>query len=119
MKQINELYSRVTGDSSAEGLSYIKVDQGNDNRPDQQYKQRIKNFQDMLVQRADTIADISALMFPDAPGDVRMGLASIVNGREQNLLQNLTNPEMAQQFAERLANSDVYKENPNILGQIL
>lgn len=83
-------------------------------------------MQQVIAQKTDTLADIVQVIFSSQNkelkqkfGDVRAGVASVINGTESQFLSALNDPNNFKEFAQILADSPIIKEKPGLGSKIL
>lgn len=132
--ELSALYRNLTGDKQRDLVFTQKDILGGEknlgtaagNHLSMEAMGRIKHLRHALITRSDALADIMQVIYSsgkgsslEGMGQVRAGLASVIDGTEGQFLAALNDPAKAEEFTSLLTKSDILKRDPNVATRII
>ncbi|NRH20998.1 hypothetical protein HOO68_03060 [Candidatus Gracilibacteria bacterium] len=122
--QLNEIYTRITGDTT--GISISEKNKKNfrdgenpqNNRYDFEHatQSKITKFQTELIQQVDVVATMSSILLDDK--DARTGLRAVLEGKTEALQAALSDPKRIEKFKETLKANGTLDRDPAFLEKV-
>lgn len=126
-EELMQIYQRISGDFSSLDLDKNKFfatsDQwGEDtSKLNRELSNKLQKFRSNLITRTEIIADLSTIVSGNK--DVRMGLKAVIDGTEQELLENLNknfqDPEKVAKFLNDVKRVGVEKGDANYFQKVI
>lgn len=111
LQQLNQIYSRITGDNSSLDLRKTK-----DGGLSKETTSKILNFRKQLVEQASAVGTMTAVIFGNEKA--RSGLSSLIDGNVSKLESELSNPQNLAKFLEQIKSSKVIEKDPKFLEKL-